>query len=119
MKGTNVLGYETRVYDDHKSYPTQEGYVTVEDRKRATEMFQTVKKAIDNDEPVVLWGLPIPEYGIVTGYHEKNYIVSTFRRLHNAPDNPIAFDALQAPGSLHAIIFQKDPLGLVSAISLC
>ncbi|MFX1517063.1 MAG: ArsR/SmtB family transcription factor [Promethearchaeota archaeon] len=107
MKGTDTLGYATSVYDDHKCYPAQEGQVTDEDRNRATELFKTVKKAIDRDEPVVLWGIPIPEYGIVTGYQDKNYLVSTFRRLNNIPDNPVAFDALQAPGALHAIIFNK------------
>ena len=107
MKGTDVLGYTTRIYDDHKCYPAQEGQVTDEDRNRATELFQVIKKAIDKDEPVVLWGIPIPEYGIVTGYQEKNYLVSTFRRLNDIPDNPVAFDALQAPGALHAIIFEK------------
>jgi DNA-binding HxlR family transcriptional regulator len=107
MKGTEALGYNITVFEDQNSFPAQEGKVTAEDRKRATNLFQTVKKAIDNDEPVVLWGIPIPEYGIVTGYHEKNYIVSTFRQLHKQSDNPIAFDGLQAPGCLHAIIFQK------------
>jgi len=128
IKGTDTLGYATSVYDDHKCYPAQEGQVTSEDRKRATQMFQTVKEAIDDDKPVVLWGVPIPEYGIVTGYQEnKNYLVSTFRRLQNQPDTPIAFDALQAPGALHAIIFDKqyteitanrDKLTLQRAITL-
>jgi hypothetical protein len=106
MKGTNALGYETRIYDDHKSFPTQEGELDSDDRKRANQLYQVVKGAIDNNEPVVLWGIPIPEYGIVSGYQEKNYLVSTYRRLINEPDNPIAFDALQAPGALHAIIFE-------------
>ena len=107
MKGTEILGYKTRVYEDHKCYPAQEGIITSEDQKRATRLFEVLKKAIDNNEPVVLWGIPIPEYGIVTGYQDTNYHVSTYRRLIKQPDNPVAYDALQAPGALHAIIFEK------------
>ncbi len=106
INGTNFLGYKTRIYADYKCFPTQEGELNSDDRKRANKLFQVVKEAIDNNEPIVLWGLPIPEYGIVSGYQEKNYIVSTYRRLMNQPDLPVAFNALQAPGGLHAIIFE-------------
>ncbi|MHA2247799.1 MAG: ArsR/SmtB family transcription factor [Candidatus Hodarchaeales archaeon] len=107
MKGTDALGYNTKQYDDPNSYPAQEGLITPEDRNRANKLFQRVKIAIDNNNPAILWGLPIPEYGIVTGYQENSYLVSTFRSLINQPDDPVAFDALQAPGGLHAIIFKN------------
>ncbi len=106
MKGTDILGY-TKQFDDPSCYPTQEGRITPEDRNRANKLFQRVQSAIDHDYPVVLWGLPIPEYGIVTGYQDNSYMVSTFRSLVNQPDEPVAFDALQAPGGLHAVIFEN------------
>ncbi|MFX1283002.1 MAG: ArsR/SmtB family transcription factor [Promethearchaeota archaeon] len=107
MKGTGVLGYNIKQYDDPSCYPKQEGHITPEDRDRANKLFQRIKTAIDQNNPVVLWGLPIPEYGIVTGYQESSYLVSTFRSLINQPDDPVAFDALQAPGGLHAVIFEN------------
>jgi hypothetical protein len=127
LKGTDILGYETKVYEDNQSFPTREDRITDEDRKRVIELFRTVQKAIDNENPVVLWGIPVPEYGIVTGYQENNYLVSTFRRLSDQPETPIAYDALQAPGCLHAIIFgnqtdeiseQDDKNALERAIAL-
>lgn len=107
MKGTDALGYSTEQIDDPGCYPMQEGQITPKDRNRADKIFQRIKKAIDLNYPVVLWGIPIPEYGIVTGYQESSYMVSTFRRLMNQPDDPIAFDSLQAPGGLHAVIFEN------------
>ena len=106
-KGTTALGYKTRVFEESKSFPSEDGKLTEEDSKRAKKLFQLVKKAINNDEPVILWGIPIPEYGIVKGYQDNSYIVSTYRRLTNQPDDPIAFDSLHAPGCLHAIIIEK------------
>jgi hypothetical protein len=126
MNGTEDLGCKIRVIGDYKPFPTKEE-LTSEDHKRAQTIFNQIKDAIDNNNPVVLWGIPIPEYGIVNGYQGKNYMVSTFRRLHDQPDNPIAFDAIQAPGSLHAVIFEekfhemtndKDRISLQRAIIL-
>jgi hypothetical protein len=105
MKGTDVLGYSIKQFDDPSCYPTQEGIVSPQDRDRASKFFHRIKTVIDQDNPVVLWGLPIPEYGIVTGYQENSYLVSTYRSLVNQPDEPVTFDALQAPGGLHAVIF--------------
>ena len=81
--------------------------------KNAEKQYQAVKKEIDTDKPVVLWGIPIPEYGIVNGYRGEEYIVSTFRRLLEQPDTPIYYTGLMAPGGLHIIKFtepkQTDP----------
>ena len=81
--------------------------------KNAEKQYKAVRKEIDNDRPVVMWGLPIPEYGIVNGYRDEEYIVSTFRRLLNQPDTPIHYTGLMAPGGLLFIKFtesiQKDP----------
>jgi hypothetical protein len=107
FEGTNALGFKTQLYYDHGCFPSEEGVITPEDRERAIELFQIVAKFIDKKESVVLWGIPIPEYGIITGYQGTSYLASTFRWLINQPEEPVAFDALQAPGSLHAITITK------------
>lgn len=112
-KATENLGYKIEVIPsgifewDKNQKPNPESV------KNAEKQYQVVKKAIDADKPVIMWGIPIPEYGIVNGYRGEEYIVSTFRRLINQPDTPIHYTGLMAPGGLCIIKFtepkQTDP----------
>ncbi|UCE12678.1 MAG: helix-turn-helix transcriptional regulator [Candidatus Heimdallarchaeota archaeon] len=109
IKATDTLGFKVQSYDENQSFPSQNGDLTPEDLERAQNLFKQVKNVIDNeDRPVVLWGLQIPEYGIVKGYTDDSYIVSTYRSLMDQPDTPLRFDSLQAPGCLHAIYFKEN-----------
>ncbi|MFW9991001.1 MAG: winged helix-turn-helix domain-containing protein [Candidatus Odinarchaeota archaeon] len=102
-------GWKLRVISDNTPYPNTHP-VDEADRERARELFNQIKKEIDEDErPVVLWGLPIPEYGIVKGYEMLTtaYLCSTYRHVAGIPETPVSYDAIQAPGSLHAFIFDR------------
>jgi DNA-binding transcriptional ArsR family regulator len=107
MPATSVLGFKTKVYIDHPCFP-QSKPLSAEDHARASKLFKVVKGSIETDRPVVLWGLSVPEYGIVKGYKGDSYLVSTYRRLMGKPDDPIRFDALDSPGCLHAIMFREE-----------
>ncbi len=78
---------------------------TEEAVKNAKKQYEEVVKEIDADRPVVMWGIPIPEYGIVNGYKGEEYIVSTFRSIVGQPDSPIHFSGLMAPGGLMSMRF--------------
>ncbi len=108
-KGTKDIGYEIICYDVEGGYPMKEGEPTPEDIARAKKLFETVKREIDADKPAVLWGLPIPEYGIVNGYRGNSYITSTYRSLMEPgkPEEPVLYYELQAPGNLYAIFFKE------------
>jgi hypothetical protein len=80
---------------------------TPEALSNAKKQYDEVIKEIHADRPVVMWGIPIPEYGIVNGYKGEEFIVSTFRRLINQPDNPINYTGLMAPGGLISIRFME------------
>jgi len=110
-KGTERLGWKLKSFGDERPFPLSEE-ITPEDRKRAWNLFKLVKKEIDeNGRPVVVWGLPVPEYGIVIGYKGDSYLASTVRRFIGKPETPIRFDALQSPGCLEAIFFvEKIPI---------
>ncbi len=108
LEGTDALGFESQLYEDEGCFPSQENIVSPEDRLRVEKLFQVVKKSIDKNEAVILWGVPVPEYGIVTGYQDTRYEASTFRRLINQPEDLVAYDSLQSPGSLHAITITKN-----------
>jgi hypothetical protein len=106
-KATENLGYRIDVvwsggfdWDDNQK-PTPESVIN------AKKQFDTVKKEIESDHPVVMWGIPIPEYGIVNGYRGEEYLVSTFRSILGQPDDPIHYLGLMAPGGLTILRFAE------------
>ncbi|MFX1278711.1 MAG: winged helix-turn-helix domain-containing protein [Promethearchaeota archaeon] len=114
LKGTESLGFEMGFYTDRMT-DWENAVVSLEEdtpeaqKERAKKFFNYFKKEFDeNQSPVVLWGIPIPEYGIVYGYKGKSYLVSTFRHLQGIPETPIPYDKLEAPGYLHYFSFGKE-----------
>ncbi len=85
-----------------------------EDLARAKAFFEDVKSTLTRiDRPVGIWGIPVPEFGIVNGYDGDSYLVSTFRSLRNESrdEGPIKYDLLNAPGGLSKLVF-GEPLDL-------
>ncbi len=106
-KGTESLGYAIEKFEHPSSYPAEEGKPTPEEVEIARKLFEKIKQEIDeNDRPVVLWGLAIPEYGIVKGYDGNSYVTSTYRSLIKRPEDPILYHDLKAPGCLEAFFFR-------------
>jgi len=106
-KGTENLGWTIEKFENPSSYPTEEGNPTPEEIEIARKLFEKIKREIDErDRPVVLWGLAIPEYGIVKGYEGNSYITSTYRSITGQPEEPILYYDLKAPGCLEAFFFR-------------
>ncbi|MBI5001176.1 MAG: winged helix-turn-helix transcriptional regulator [Euryarchaeota archaeon] len=109
---TSVLGYRVKSWCSDKGFPeTEGGPLSAYDHERAKKVFGMIKKEIDTGRPVVLWGIPIPEYGIVKGYKGDSYVVSTCRHATRQPDGTIRYDALQAPGCMHFLMFKGEVKG--------
>jgi len=107
-KATENLGWTLEHYAYPHSYPEVEGKHTAKEIEVARKLFEKIKREIDEkDRPVVLWGLVVPEYGIVNGYEGESYLTSTFRRLAKQPEDPIVFYDLKAPGCLEAFFFKN------------
>ena len=106
-KGTETLGYTIETFAHSGGYPAEEGKPTPEEIEIAKKLFEKVKQEIDKDKPVVVWGLPIPEYGIVKGYDGNSYLTSTFRSITKQPETPIPYYDLKAPGCLEADFFRN------------
>ncbi|MFW9905445.1 MAG: winged helix-turn-helix domain-containing protein [Candidatus Thorarchaeota archaeon] len=94
-KGTNSFGWEVNdwslqtVINDTNPLDT--------DPEPAKEMFEQIKIIIDKyDSPVVVWGIPMPNFGIVKGYDENNYIVSSYLRKEGRKEVPIPYDSISA-----------------------
>ena len=107
-KGTESLGWSLKwVLASHSSYPAKEGKPSEKEIELARKMFEGVKHVIDEqDRPVVLWGLVVPEYGIVKGYEGDCYLTSTFRSVAGQPETPVLYYDLKAPGCLEAFFFK-------------
>ena len=106
-KGTESLGLKIEHYEYPHDYPAKEGNPTSQEIEIAKKLFNKIKREIDEkDRPVVLWGLVVPEYGIIKGYEGNSYITSTFRTLKNQPEEPINFYDLKAPGCIDAFFFR-------------
>lgn len=108
IKATENLGWTIEYYNHPPSFPEVEGKHTPKEVETAKNLFEKVKQEIDEkDRPVVMWGLVIPEYGIVNGYDGESYLTSTYRHLNNQPEDPVLFYDLQAPGCLEALFFKE------------
>lgn len=109
-KGLELFGWKIEEIKDEESFPPTHRPLNLEDTRRAKEFFERIKAEIDqHNRPVVLWGIPTADFGIVKGYTKDSYIVSTLRRLNNQPDPPIRYDALLANRNLRAFFFREKP----------
>ncbi len=107
-KGTENLGYTIEKFEHPSGYPAEEGKPTPEEIEIAKKLFEKIKQEIDTkDQPVVVWGLVIPEYGIVKGYEGNSYLTSTYRSIIKQPETPILYYDLKAPGCLEAYFFKN------------
>ena len=104
-RGSESLGVKMEHWFDDHDYPAKAGSPTPEELEKARKLFERVKQEINEDRPAVLWGLVVPEYGIVKGYDGDNYVVSTYRSLIGMPDTPVPHHELKAPGCLDAYYF--------------
>lgn len=105
-RGVNELGIAADIWMEKGGYVGGET-VSPKDLERARDLFCRVKREIDRlGRPVVLWGLPIPEFGIVNGYEGDSYVASTFRS-HELPDQEELVPSLdiKAPGALMMLTF--------------
>lgn len=106
--GVQALGVRLEHYWDPEQYRFWNDLDSGQ-RARARRLYQRVTAAIDLNRPVVVWGLSVPEYGLVNGYDPEHYHVSTYRRHLSQPDDPIGWEALQAKGGLEAIFCEPAP----------
>lgn len=108
LHGIECLGWRVQSREYLHSYPSKPGAPSPEDLRIAREVFERVRREIDQkDRPVVLYGLVVPEYGIVRGYEGESYLVSTSRGLERrgVEEKPVPFYSLNAPGRIDEIYF--------------
>ncbi|NPD87428.1 MAG: winged helix-turn-helix transcriptional regulator [Asgard group archaeon] len=109
LKALSKMGWKFSRYIDSGSLPSDDDFtkpLSDEDERRARKLFNLIKKEIDNDTPVILWGIPVPEWGIVRGYKDENYIVSTYRQMQEEYGNQIPYNKINASGAVVALTIE-------------
>ena len=106
IKATQSLGWTIEKYHDPGDCEVHDREPTPEERTRAGKLFEKVKKEVDEwDRPVVVWGLPVPDYGVAVGYEGGSYLVTTVYG-EGKLEEPVPYDRLQAPGRIQALFFR-------------
>ena len=105
--GTESLGVRLDCFWDPKQFAFRDDTGRAENQQRARNFFERIKQEINAGHPAIVWGLFVPEYGLVNGYTKDSYLVSTFRPLIGQPDEPVRYDQLQAKGGLEAIFVSE------------
>ncbi len=108
-EGIQDLGWILKEYYEFQSRNVEQSSINHEKFER---LFENVKdKLIETKHPIILWGIPIPEYGIVNGFNKDEYIVSTFRKYapeYFGNDNNIKFNEIISPGRFQMLYFEEE-----------
>jgi len=77
FRATESLGWTIETYFDLEYEPKGRD-PTPDELERAKKLFKKNRKEIEErDKPVVVWGLPVPDYGVVIGYDGESYLANT------------------------------------------
>ncbi len=111
-EGLESFGWKVEQSWESPDYNPSEDEKQIE---RARNYFDEIKNTLtQTGRPIGIWGVPnVPEFGIVNGFDDEKYVVSTFRSLPSLPldDDPISYLNLHAPGGLFKMIF-KEPIDI-------
>jgi hypothetical protein len=101
--GIHFLGRSVMMYDGGQCHTGEhKNEIT---RAQCKEAFEMAKREVDAGRPCVLWGTYIPEFGVVVGYEGDSYIVKSFKECMKAPQPPIKYDEIDAPGCVYLLAF--------------
>ncbi|MFX1364485.1 MAG: winged helix-turn-helix domain-containing protein [Promethearchaeota archaeon] len=93
-KGTESFGWKIKNWEQKRNNPGKWN-LTGEDIDLALKVFNQVKEFIDNDTPIILFGIHDANFGIVNGYRNDSYLVSSYYRKEGRNEVPIRFDQLR------------------------
>ncbi len=106
-EGTESFGWKINEWRSQRVY-LHMWNLTGEDFETAKEMFYRIRFIIDQyDTPVALWGVRVPNFGIVKGYDDDSYIVSTYYRKESRKDTPVRYDSLYPLETFKFLYFTK------------
>ncbi len=93
-RGTESFGWQLKNWEQRRNSPGKWNLIG-EDVELALKVFNQVKEVIDNDTPVILFGIHGAGFGIINGYRNDSYLVSSYYRKEGRNEVPIRFDQLR------------------------
>lgn len=104
FRATESLGLTIETYVDLEYEPKGRN-PTPEELERAKKLFEKIRKEIDErDRPTVVWGLPVPDYGVAVGYEGDSYLANT---IYGDTERPVAYHRIEAPGRIQVLFFRE------------
>ena len=101
--GVHMLGRSTLVFGSSDCHNQERA----DDRTRrhCQVAFELVTQEVMEGRPCVLWGAYVPEFAAVIGVEDGRYLVKSFRQVLGQAEEPIPYDALDAPGGPYVMAF--------------
>jgi len=94
-RGTESFGWQLKKWEQKRENPGKWNIIG-EDLDLALKEFNQVKEIIDNyDIPVILFGIHGAGFGIINGYRNESYLVSSYYRKEGRNEVPVRFDQLR------------------------
>ena len=94
-RGTESFGWKLENWKQNRTYPGKWN-LSSEDIDLALNVFNNIVSIIDKyDTPVVLFGIQGTGFGIVNGYRNESYHVSSYFRVEGREEVPVRFDQLR------------------------
>ncbi|MFX1274423.1 MAG: hypothetical protein ACFFBP_18810 [Promethearchaeota archaeon] len=107
-KGTESFGWKLEKWEKKRVYPGKWNLIG-EDIDLALKVFNNIVSIIEKyDTPVVLFGIQGTGFGIVNGYRNDSYLVSSYFRVEGREEEPIRFDQLRLLDKFIYYYFHKN-----------
>ena len=107
-KGTESFGWHLQKWELKRKNPGRWN-LTGEEVDSALKVFNKVKEIIDNFEtPVVLFGIHGAGFGIINGYRNDSYLVSSYYRKEGRKEVSVRFDQLRILDKFIYYYFEKE-----------
>ncbi|MFX0023606.1 MAG: winged helix-turn-helix domain-containing protein [Candidatus Hermodarchaeota archaeon] len=107
-RGTESFGWELKKWEQKRNEPAKWN-ITGEDLDLALKIFNQIKEVIDNyDTPVILFGIHGAGFGIINGYRNDSYLVSSYYRKEGRDEVPVRFDQLRIVDKFVYYYFDKE-----------
>ncbi len=101
--GVHLLGRSTIVFGSSDCHDRDRSADRTRNHCRVA--YELVTQEVMDGRPCVIWGAYVPEFAVVTGVRDGRYKVKSFRQLLGQAEEPIAYDALEAPGGPYVMAF--------------
>jgi hypothetical protein len=102
--GIHLLGRSTLIFCSGESHCTEVGKTDLT-RDHCKMAYEVAFREISEGRPAVIWGAYLPEFAVVNGAGDGKFHVKSISGCHGAPEPPIPYDELEAPGGPYVLAF--------------